>query len=68
MLEKKHNYFEHIKRGLAHSTARPELEVLFESSDSIDQGMSVYILRWAEVLRKMHDFGGKQNCYKEIAN
>lgn len=31
--------------------ARPELEVLFKSSDSIDQGLSVYILRWAEVLR-----------------
>jgi ParB family chromosome partitioning protein len=51
--------------------ARPELEVLFESSDSIDQGMSVYILRWAEVLRENARFleeNTKELLPKEIAN
>jgi hypothetical protein len=30
---------------------RPELEVLFGECGVLDEGISVYILRWAEVLR-----------------
>lgn len=30
---------------------KPELEVIFSESNIIDEGTSVYILRWAEVLR-----------------
>lgn len=36
--------------------ARPEMEALFESSDSIDEGLSVYILRWAETLKDIAAF------------
>ena len=36
--------------------ARPELEVLFEGGDPIDEGITVYIQRWAEVLREVAAF------------
>jgi ParB family chromosome partitioning protein len=35
---------------------RPELEVIFSESNIIDEGTSVYILRWAEVLRNTAAF------------
>lgn len=36
--------------------ARPELEVLFKDNNLNEQGLSVYILRWAEVLRDTAEF------------
>lgn len=36
--------------------ARPELEVLFSECGTLDEGISVYILRWAEALKETARF------------